>query len=81
MAIPDAVSDFPFMSKTRGGSSVIVFAYAQGQARPWLGAYEVSGEWVPMSWIGDGRFIPEFDRACDVLELKNREKKFGNKKA
>jgi len=81
MAIPDAVSDFPFLSKTRAGSDVIVFAYAKGQARPWLGAYLVSGEYVPMSWMGDGRFIPDYDRSSDVPELKHREKQFGNKKA
>lgn len=77
MAIPDAVSEFPFRSKTRAGSEAIIFAYAQGQARPWLGAYLVGGEYVPMSWLGNGKFIADYNRASDVPELEHREKKFG----
>lgn len=77
LAIPGAVSDFPFRSKTRVGSDAIIFAYAQGQARPWLGAYLIGDEYVPMSWLGDGKFIAEYERASDVPELKHREKKFG----
>ena len=56
----------------------IVFALFSKQARPWVGAYQINDEWVPMSWTHDGRFytdsvsaIKEISSAQDVPELAN----------
>ena len=70
---------FPFTTLTRAGSKVLIFAYAVGQERPWLGAYLIDNQYVPMSWLGNGRFSSDGERAADVPTLEEKEKQLGNK--
>lgn len=54
---------------------VVVFALFSKQARPWVGAYQLNGEWIPMSWTHEGKFYTddvttnERPSAQDVPEL------------
>lgn len=36
-----------------------MFALFSRQARPWIGAYRVGLDWVPMSWTHEGMFYAE----------------------
>lgn len=65
---------------TRGGSKAIIFAYSVGQPRPWLGAYLLEGQYIPMSWLGDGTFIADEKRLADIPPLAEKEKQLGYSK-
>jgi hypothetical protein len=60
---PGSSFSLPHFTRTRRGSKAVIFAVFPQQSRPWLGAYcpfdndSGSQEWVPMSWLTDGRFI------------------------
>lgn len=36
-----------------------MFALFSRQARPWIGAYRVGIDWVPMSWTHEGMFYSD----------------------
>ena len=72
----------PLVTKTRRGSRVIIYAFFPQQQRPWIGCYSPfdndseSPEYVPMSWMADGRFDANTDgvgtprvSGADVPEL------------
>ncbi len=51
-----------------------MFAFAGGNARPWLGALKIDDEYTPMSWLENGNYYNEenYSKAQDIPSLEEK---------
>ena len=53
--------------RTRAGSEVKMYeAHASG-TRPMVGAYLAGDDWIPVSWLADGRFSESRFTSLDLV--------------
>lgn len=36
--------------------------------RPLVGCYYAGDQWVPCSWLGNGQYVAEIQRALDIID-------------
>lgn len=55
------------ITRTVGGSLVVLFSNAAGGDAPKIGAYYTGDEWIPCKWGSDGKYT-DGHRKIDLVE-------------